>query len=433
MADWRDGLKAKTASFRGVEFKTVDADLKVGRRTVLHEYPQRDAPYTEDLGRRARQIMVEAYVLGTDYIAQRDALVEALEAAGPGELVHPRYGVLQVAVLDAASIKESPSQGGKASFSITFVEHGENKFPQPTANTVETVEATADAVDEAAQDDFEEEFSVDGPSVLSVQSIKDFAVDLADLVATVRRATSLEGLADIVGAVTAVAGNLAALIRTPVLLVQNLRSLYARLVTGLRRPLWALAELQSVFARNARTGATARSGSSRARSLANDTARRDLQRRLAVSNQARVLAVALAMGQRLALEGATKRTTNPISASTTALGSAAADGQLLATSAQAKALRDTVLAQIDTELEGTDPGPAMARALTLLRAAVVRDVATRAEYLARASTYTPQVVLPALVVAHRVYQDASRAEELVVRNGVRHPAFVPAKALEVLL
>ena len=421
------------ATFRGVEFKTVDADLKVGRRTVLHEYPQRDVPYTEDLGRRARQFVVEAYVLGSDYVAQRDALIEALEAAGPGELVHPRWGTLQVAVLDAVSVKESPSQNGKASFSITFVEHGENKFPQPTANTVETVEATADAVDAAAEFDFAQEFSVDGPSVLSVQSIKNLAADLLDLVATVRRASSLQDLADTVGAITSVAGNLAALVRTPVLLVQHLRSLNARLLTGLRRPLWALAELQSVFASNVRTGATARSGSSRARSLANDTARRDLQRRLAVSNQARVLAVALAMGQQVAASGATKRTTNATSTTTTTLDSTAADGQLLATSAQATALRDTVLAQIDTELEGADPGPAMARALTLLRAAVVRDVAQRAEYLARASTYTPQAVLPALVVAHRVYQDASRADELVVRNGVRHPAFVPAKALEILL
>lgn len=420
------------ATFRGVEFKTVDADLKVGRRTVLHEYPQRDVPYTEDLGRRARQFVVEAYVLGSDYVAQRDALIEALEAAGPGELVHPRWGTLQVAVLDAVSVKESPSQNGKASFSITFVEHGENKFPQPTANTVETVEATADAVDAAAEFDFAQEFSVDGPSVLSVQSIKNFAADLLDLVATVRRASSLQDLADTVGAIISVAGNLAALVRTPVVLVQHLRSLNARLLTGLRRPLWALAELQSVFASNVRTGATARSGSSRARSLANDTARRDLQRRLAVSNQARVLAVALAMGQQVAASGATKRTTNTTS-TTTALDSTAADGQLLATSAQATALRDTVLLQIDTELEGTDPGPAMARALTLLRAAVVRDVAQRAEHLARASTFTPQAVLPALVVAHRVYQDASRADELVVRNGVRHPAFVPAKALEVLL
>jgi prophage DNA circulation protein len=37
-----------------------------------------------------------------------------------------------------------------------------------------------------------------------------------------------------------------------------------------------------------------------------------------------------------------------------------------------------------------------------------------------------------LVIAHRVYQDASRVDELVLRNGIRHPGFVPAVALEVL-
>jgi prophage DNA circulation protein len=40
--------------------------------------------------------------------------------------------------------------------------------------------------------------------------------------------------------------------------------------------------------------------------------------------------------------------------------------------------------------------------------------------------------LPALVVAHRVYGDATRADEIVSRNRVRHPGFVPGGiALEV--
>ena len=32
------------ASFRGVPFHVTKVDLKVGRRTVTHEYPQRDKP-----------------------------------------------------------------------------------------------------------------------------------------------------------------------------------------------------------------------------------------------------------------------------------------------------------------------------------------------------------------------------------------------------
>jgi prophage DNA circulation protein len=36
------------------------------------------------------------------------------------------------------------------------------------------------------------------------------------------------------------------------------------------------------------------------------------------------------------------------------------------------------------------------------------------------------------VLAHRIYQDATRSDELVARNGVAHPAFMPARPLEVL-
>jgi prophage DNA circulation protein len=104
-----------------------------------------------------------------------------------------------------------------------------------------------------------------------------------------------------------------------------------------------------------------------------------------------------------------------------------------ATATQARALRDALLAQIDWELELGDPTYDVTATLAQVRAAVVRDVATRSEYLLRTATYTPLAVLPAVVLAHRIYQDATRADELVLRNGVAHPAFVPAQVLEVLV
>ena len=49
------------------------------------------------------------------------------------------------------------------------------------------------------------------------------------------------------------------------------------------------------------------------------------------------------------------------------------------------------------------------------------------------ASYTPQATLPALVIAHRLYGDATRADEVCVRNNVRHPgALRGGMALEVL-
>lgn len=397
-----DGRVVVAGSFRGVPFHTVDAEIRVGRRNQVNEYPQRDLPYVDDLGRKGRRYAVELYVIGDDYLADRDALIEALEAGGSGELIHPRYGALKVSVEGDASIKERPDNGGIARINVTFVEDTSNTFPAAQADTVSEVEVTTNAADEASEAAFAEEFSVEGISLLATEAIAGLTSTVGGLLDMARQATSVEGLADIVRGVAGLTGNLAALIRTPVVLVQRLRSIYAQLVQELKRPLSAFAELQHVFLGNTRSAAVALSGSSRARSLANDTARADLQRRLSLTNQARVLAVAI---------------------TSTAV---------VATSDQATALRDALVAQIDTELEVNDPPAAVASALTAVRAAVVRDVAARSELLQSRSTFTPMAVLPAVVLAHRVYQDAARADELVARNGIAHPAFMPARPLEVL-
>lgn len=397
-----DGRVLVAGSFRGVPFRTVDAEIKVGRRNVVNEYPQRDLPYVDDLGRKARRFVVEAYVIGDNYRAERDALIEAFEGKGSGELNHPRYGLRKVSLDGDVSMKESPERGGMARISVTFVEDSSNTFPKAVENTVAQVETAANAADDATEAAFGKEFSVEGMSVLADQALKGMTSTVAGLLQTVRQVTSVGGLAKIVGLVGGLTGNLAGLIRTPVVLVQGLRSIYAQLVQELERPLSALAELQYVFFANTRSPSVALGGSTRARSLANDTARADLQRRLALTNQARVLAVAIA------------------------------NTDVTATSAQATALRDSLVAQIDMELEVNDPPAEVAKALTRVRAAVVRDVAARSELLLSRSTYTPQAVLPAVVLAHRIYQDATRADELVGRNGVKHPAFVPARPLEVL-
>ncbi len=45
---WRDRLQ--DASFRGVPFKVEEESAGTGRRVETHE-PERDKPYTEDLGK----------------------------------------------------------------------------------------------------------------------------------------------------------------------------------------------------------------------------------------------------------------------------------------------------------------------------------------------------------------------------------------------
>ena len=74
-------LTLQDASFRGV-----------------HEYPYRSGAEVEDLGRKPRVIPVTAIFWGVAYESRIKALVAAFEEAGPGELIHPVFGSLTVAV-----------------------------------------------------------------------------------------------------------------------------------------------------------------------------------------------------------------------------------------------------------------------------------------------------------------------------------------------
>jgi len=125
MPPWK--LELLPASFRGIEFK-VDANARgSGRRVVLHEFPHRDLPYTEDLGRRARAFPVTGYVIGPFYKDDRDALIFALEREGPGQLVLPTLGEFTVQSREY-SVRENKRAGGIAEFEMNFVEVGEAGF-----------------------------------------------------------------------------------------------------------------------------------------------------------------------------------------------------------------------------------------------------------------------------------------------------------------
>jgi prophage DNA circulation protein len=117
---WREKVKT-LATFRGVSFVVDGAERGGGRRGVTHEYPLQDTPFREDLGRKVRAFTVEGFVFGDDYLAQRDALISALEGEGPGELVHPYYGAVRVSV-PTFRVRESAADGGLARFSIDFEE-----------------------------------------------------------------------------------------------------------------------------------------------------------------------------------------------------------------------------------------------------------------------------------------------------------------------
>ncbi|NKJ03139.1 DNA circularization N-terminal domain-containing protein [Rhizobium sp. SG741] len=144
---WRQLLLP--ASFRGVPFHVEGGAKQGGRRTVTHEYPKRDDPYTEDMGRRARKFSISAYVIGDEYTIDSELLAAALDTEGGGTLIHPTMGIMNV-VCDGYSRSEQREEGGMARFEILLVEAGTSPYTPAAADTQSATSSAADSAGSAA-------------------------------------------------------------------------------------------------------------------------------------------------------------------------------------------------------------------------------------------------------------------------------------------
>jgi prophage DNA circulation protein len=123
------GVIDASGSFRGATFRLDSYQTATGRRADVREYPLRNIPNAEDLGRKARRFQFTAYVLGAGWEADRDVLLNACEEDGPGTLVHPFHGEHQV-ICENCTVSESRAGGVRyCAFELEFVEAGAYDSP----------------------------------------------------------------------------------------------------------------------------------------------------------------------------------------------------------------------------------------------------------------------------------------------------------------
>lgn len=140
---WKDGLRP--ASLGGVSCHASSRGLKGGRAGVSHEYPKRNSPYDEDMGRKARHWSVELYVIGDDYMAQRDALIAACERPGP-KFYQDHWGRSGTVRVDEYDVKETSDEGRIARISVALVEAGGAAAPSAVAATTAVLAGAAQAL-----------------------------------------------------------------------------------------------------------------------------------------------------------------------------------------------------------------------------------------------------------------------------------------------
>lgn len=147
-------LNVKTlrkVSYEGIQFDVDSATLSFGRRTVTHEFPQRDAPYVEDLGKATRQFSIQGFIVGDDFIDRSKRLIDKIESqvgtdrrANHGKLVHPWLGSLDVTPIDSPSITYDRAKRF-CTFTLTFLEAG-NESTKKTTSWANQLLSKADAL-----------------------------------------------------------------------------------------------------------------------------------------------------------------------------------------------------------------------------------------------------------------------------------------------
>lgn len=385
----------REASFRGARFEVDDVEASGGRRVVLHEYPLRDTPYSEDLGRRAREFSVRGYIIQGrtyDYATARADVLKALEAYGPGELVHPWHGEVSV-VVDDYRLRESMERGGLLELDIRFREAGQLANPTASADTAKGVASAASSARQALKNSFLSAFAPALDEIDKVATALDDAASLAMEYLGLPQSLIAEGLAYV-----------QSLIATPAAFFDALVGLFGGLLgneNGTESGEKALAAPVPDASFSIASG----EGTAPLESILGGSA--------SITTEAgRVIRDTVA--QVVVIEAA---------ASTAHAEYATADDAL--------ADRDAVVEGLDTIEPAADD--AVFPGLAELRRAVVTDLTTRGAELPRVRSVTLPGTVPALVAAYRIHADAGRADEIVSRNRIRHPGRVPGGTpLEVL-
>lgn len=427
---WRTRIDPELrGSYRGASFWVERSSGKAGRRWLIHEYPRRDKPYSEDMGRRAKEWRLTFFTAGDNYDRERDKLLKAFDEPGAAALVHPYLGTFQ-AVASEVVFEESNADGGVCTFQVTFNESGEESYPAGTLDTQREVGLAASLFEGTIFEDFAENFSIDGLLGFSLEAVE------RDLTAIMR------GIEDIVGGI---ADQIAAVIRFPMNVASIVLGGFNRLKSAVMRPLRAI-DLYSGKSLLGRSGGNSDSGFTGGNVMGDTPGASTAVGIVATSDAGRVL---LAPGTpvraiRLLRETAesgldvtppTADTPERRQRAQNTIAAQQLNGRM-ATLTAARLVAETpwqsrqdaesagrdVLELIDMQMAAETPiADTVYVALVALRVAVVEDLRARATALPGLTAYTPQVTLPALVVAHRLYGDAKRADEIVMRNKAPHP------------
>lgn len=410
---WREQLQP--ASFRGVPFEHMSDSSPAGRRTQLHEFVQRDKPFVEDLGRVTRPFTVTGFVGGDDALDARDALLAALDEPGAGELILPAWGAMQV-TSTRCTVSHDRLEGGLVRLDMEFVESGDKGYPIATPATDAMLGSAADDLWDQAGDWFTEAMAMVDTARVNINAMRSSVAAAYGLVTTT------------VGTITRTVASAADLVdmvlNSPAAFLALLKGGVASVSSSVQSmsPADALTHLRSTVSGSSAMGNVSPAGG--AQTVAAVRAVNELVR----SSQ---LFIAQQCAAQLPVQRPASRP--PVAASVWQQAQQPLARPEILYLPDVLAARDALDQALWQAQQGGGGSPPMSvfASLQQSRAVARKHMAQAASAAVPLITVTPTAVQPALVLAYRQWGDATRMPEVVQRNRIAHPGFVPPQPLQV--
>lgn len=399
---WLETLQGTPAMVGGVKAVFGSISSTVARRVAVHRLVGAGVR-VQDLGDDVYEHTLELEAIGADYMVKRNALEAVLRRGGPLVIKTGHRGELTVQVTSPITSREAFRDGSIAVLTFTCIEL-DDRQPQLIKPAVDgLVASSAAAVITASEVSFAGTWNGSLPGALLDSATTEIGRASAFIGKANRAiASQISGVgnlsyevgnlsnqaATLVSQPSALAAQMVAAVGTAFESVRNLEGA----VYGVKDALLAAGSALLAFILPADSGAVT---TARQAEESNRRALEQLVRVVGFGELCRTVVVV------------------PFNSVDDAV-----------------VVKDQIVEWSDLVSTSTDSE--LYTELQNLRRLTGEHLAQVAKTLPEVRSYEPLANLPAFVVAHDLYGDATRAAELVARNAVSHPGFVGYGPLEVL-
>lgn len=402
--NWRDRLLP--ASFRGVGFWIDQAKTPVGRKGQLHEYPQRDLPFFEDLGQQAKTHDLTAFIIGANCLEQRDKLLQALEQ-GSGELVHPWLGRLQVKVGEC-DMTHTRQDGGMVTFSLKFYPDRPLPFPTATVSTQKVLLAKADGLLGSAVARFEQAMTLIKAARIGIANLRNSLTGVYDVIKEQLKPliAQYKQITELVRAVKELPKEVAAEFKG---LLGDIKELKEFAKEGYRGVIADVSQqIEAIRKADAPKITTGKDTNAAAQAMAN------------LVQDTLIVKVAQWVASMPVASTPVKLTSTP---SLDQQSKQPVSRQEVPVTDDLQTLQKALNEVLQMAQDKADPGHY--QAIGDLKEALNGHFKAVASSGVRLVSKTFQETFPALVVAYQQFGDATRVTEVIQRNGLSHPGYSP--------